>query len=180
MKPTIALNDFVRRQTPASPYSHFTGSEEELVELVSAHFSEGKQGYKPGVLLVPVSPEKFRSNVVSVTPQTELRAVFAARREPEARFLSVRAKGEKAQAKHVFVVLYSREVLGDEATAGTDWEIVSLNARESEIEEPMDPMTMARNFLVLEGGTKGDFTAQQFAESIVFWSTHALVDQGSK
>jgi hypothetical protein len=41
----------------------------------------------------------------------------------------------------------------------------------------MDPMTMARNFLVLEGGTKGDFTAQQFAESIVFWSTHALVDQ---
>jgi hypothetical protein len=174
---TVALNDFVRRQTPESPYSHFVGSENYLVALVTAYLNKGWQGYKPGVLLVPVPPEKFRANVVSVTSQTELRATFEARREPEARFLSVRAKGEKVQAKHVFVVLYSKEVLGDEATSDADWEIVSINARESEIEEPMDPMTMARNFLVLEGGTKGDFTAQQFAESIVFWSTHALVDQ---
>jgi hypothetical protein len=173
----IVLNEFVRRQTPESPYSHFTGSEAELVELVSAHFHEGRLGYKPGVLLVPVPPEKFRSNVVSVTPETQLRAIFEARREPEARFLSMRAKGEKAQAKHVFIVLYSKGVLDNEAMTDADWEIVSINARESEIEEPMDPMTMARNFLVLEGGTKGEFTAQQFAESIVFWSTHALVDQ---
>lgn len=174
---TVALNDFARRQTPESPYSHFVGSEVQLVELVATCFDKGKQGYKPGVLLVPVPPENFRANVVSVTSKTELRATFEARREPEARFLSVRAKGEKVQARHVFIVLYSKEVLGDEATSNADWEIVSINARDCAEEEPMDPMTMARNFLVLEGGTKGDFTAQQFAESIVFWSTHALVDQ---
>ena len=41
-------------------------------------------------------------------------------------------------------------------------------------EEPMDPYTMARNFLHLKGGTKGDFTAEQFAQSIVYWNNHAM------
>jgi hypothetical protein len=175
---TIALNDFVRRQTPESPYSHFEGTEDELIQLVCLCFHEGKQGYKPGVLLVPVPPERFRSSTVQVNLETPLRAVFGARREPEAPYLSVRAQGKKTQAKYAFVVLYSHAVLveGNEATTDCDFEIVSINARESVEEEPMDPMTMARNFLVLEGGTRGDFTAQQFAESIVYWSTRALVD----
>lgn len=175
---SVAFSDFVRRQTPESPYSHFEGTESELIQMVCLCFHEGKQGYKPGVWLVPVSPEKFRSSTVRVTPETPLRAVFGARREPEAPYLSVRARGEKAPAKYAFVVLYSHEVLaeGGEATTDCDFEIVSINARESVEEEPMDPMTMARNFLVLEGGTKGEFTAQQFAESIIYWSTRALVD----
>jgi hypothetical protein len=170
----IALNQFVRRQTPEAPYSHYDGSEARLLEVVSNSFDKGRQGYKPGVLLVPVPPEGFWSSTVSVTPETPLHAAFGARREGEAPYLSVRATGGKSPAKFVFVVLYSREVLGAEATTDAEWEIVSINARESEVEEPMDPVTMARNFLELPGGTKGDFSARQFAESIVFWSAHAL------
>jgi len=176
--PTIAISNFVRRQTPEAPYSHFEGTWDELLEMVAEGVRGGwtKDGYKPGVMLVSVPPERFRSGTVLVTPETPLRAIFQARREHEARYLSVRAQGQKTQARVVFVVLYSHEVLGDEATTDCDWEIISINARETEAEEPMDPMTMARNFLVLPGGTKGDFTAQQFAESIIYWSTRALVD----
>jgi len=172
----IAINDFVRRQTPESPLSHYEGTWEELVELVTRSFPDAKEGYKPGVLLVPVPCWSFRSGTILVTPETELRAVFEARREPEARYLSVRARGEKPKAVFVFVVLYSHEVLGAEATTDADFEIISINARVTAAEEPMDPMTMARNFLVLEGGTKGDFSAQQFAESIVYWSNRAALD----
>ena len=175
-EPTIGVSDFVRRQTPEAPYSHFEGTWEELVEIVHDNFKRGKQGYKSGVLLVPVPPGRFRSSTIQVTPETPLRAVYEARREGEARYLSVRAEGTKTQAKHAFVVLYMKEILGAEATTDSEWEIVSINARESEAEEPMDPMTMARNFLELPGGTKGEWTAQQFAESIVYWSSRALID----
>jgi len=172
----IGVNKFVLRQTPEAPYSHYEGTWEDLVALVEANFFRAKEGYKKGVALVPVPPEGFWSSTVPVTSETELRAIFQARREGEAKFLSVRAKGGKAPAKFVFVVLYSKTVLGAEATTDAVWEIVSINARETEEEEPMDPMTMARNFLELPGGTKGDFTAEQFAKSIVYWSTRALID----
>lgn len=174
----IGVNKFVLRQTRAAPYSYYMGAWTALIALVEENFSRAKQGYKEGVLLVPVPPEDFLSSTIPVTSETELRAVFQARRDTEAKYLSVRAKGAKAPAKFVFIILYSKEVLGADATTGADWEIISINARETEEEEPMDPMTMARNFLELPGGTKGDFTAEQFAKSIVYWSTRALFDAG--
>lgn len=181
--PSIGVSNFVRRQTPQSSYSHFEGTWSELVTLVEEHFDEGKQGYKPGVWLVPVPAERFRSNIVALTPNTPLTAHYAPRREGEAPFINVRAQGgttpagEKMPAKHAFVVLYSHAVLceGGEASTDANWEIVSINARTEDAESPMDPMTMARNFLFLPGGTRGEFTAQQFAESIVYWNQHALV-----
>ena len=38
----------------------------------------------------------------------------------------------------------------------------------------MTPMAMARNFLALPGGTKAEYTAAQFAEAIIYWSTRAM------
>lgn len=172
---TINVNDFARRQTPDAPYSHYDGGWSKLIRLVEENFDRGRPGYKSGVLLVPIPPEGFWSSTVQVDEGTELKAFFTARREGEQPYLHVRAKGKKTPAAHAFVVLYSREVLGEEATTFSDWEIVSINARATEEEEPMDPMTMARNFLHLPGGTKGDFTAEQFARSIVYWSTRALI-----
>lgn len=171
----IQYNEFVRRQTPESGFSHFEGTEQELLDLTLAHFGEAKQGYKQGVLLVPVPADRFRTGVVLVSPETILTASFAPRREGEASFLSVQAAGEKTQARHAHVILYSREVLAEnnEGTADADWEVISINAWESDNIEPMDPMTMCRNFLELPGGPKGVWTAQDFAESILYWSTRA-------
>jgi Protein of unknown function (DUF3228) len=55
-----------------------------------------------------------------------------------------------------------------------EYELIAILAHPTGQEAPMDPLTMARNFLVKKGGTKGDFSAQQFAESIWFWSQHAM------
>lgn len=185
--PSIGISDFVRRQTPESSYSHFGGTWEELVAIVSANFDKAAEGYKPGVKLVPIpfatlsdyTDKEFYSSTIRVNPHTTLVPKFAWRREAEAPFIHVRAKGSKEVASYGFVVLYSHAVLmeGGEATTECDWEIISINVRTTETEEPMDPMTMARNFLRLPGGTKGEFSAQQFAESIVYWSQRALVEE---
>ncbi len=179
---TLALvNTFARRQTAESKFSHFGGSEDQLLELVEACMEQAKAGYRDGVILVPVPPENFFSGVVEVSTDTPLRAEFGARAKSEAPYINVvAAGGEKLPAAAVEVVLYRHDVLGADATrneAGepvAEWEIISLNARATEGPEPMSPMAMARNFLALEGGTKAEYTAEEFARAIVYWSTRAM------
>ena len=173
----IGVNDFVRRQTADSKYSHFAGSFEDLAKLTEQHFAEANPGYRDGVILVPVPTDGFFSGVVEVTPETPLRATFTARRKGEDPYLMVEAiGGDKLPAQVVEVVLYRHDVLMAEGNASTEaeWEIVSLNARPTEGPEPQTPMAMARNFLGLPGGTKADYTAQDFAEAIVYWRKRAM------
>lgn len=175
---TIKASDFVRRQTPESQYAHFTGSWEQLEKMVEANHGDAIQGYKPGVFLTKVPAEGFYSSVTKVTDETMLFASFNSRREGEEPFISVQAIGSKVPAQSVMIVTYSKEVLaeGNERSTDADFEIVSINASPTKNGGmPMDPVTMMRNYLGRPGGTKGDFTAQQFAESILFWSQHAMV-----
>jgi len=173
----IKINDFVTRQTETSPYAHFTGTWEELEALVTKHFDKAHQGYRPGVLLVPVPADGFFSTTIDVTPETRLEASFVARRPDEAPYVKVVADGKKQAALYVDIVLYHKDVLaeGNEATTDADYEIVSINARVTEAPEPMHPLTMARNMLVLKGGTAASYTAQEFAEAIVYWSSRCMV-----
>lgn len=176
----IEVNGFARRQTAESKFSHFTGTWEDLAALVEAHCAKATPGYRDGVLEVPVPAERFFSGVVELTPETPLRAIFAARRKGEDAYLQIEALGgEKLPAKSVQVILYRHDVLGDDATPGTEavWEIVSINARATEGPEPLTPMAMARNFLQLPGGTKAEYTADEFARSIVYWSSRAMRGQ---
>lgn len=173
----IGINSIALRQTAESKFSHFAGSMEELAALVEVHFAEAMPGYKDGVLLVPVPAEGFFSGVVEVTPETPLRAVFTARRKGEDAYLQVEAVGgDKLPAKVVEIVLYRHDVLAEnnDATTDAEWEIVSLNARPTGEPEPVSPMAMARNFLALPGGTKADYSAEEFARSIVYWSKRAM------
>jgi len=175
MATTIATHPFVTRQTAESRFAHFDGSWQELEALVLEHFDEGQRGYRDGVLLVPVPPEGFFASTVEVTEDTELVARFEARQEGEEPVLSVAAKGRPKQAaKAVDIVLYRHDVLAEDndRSSEAEWEIISVNARVTDKPEPMDPVTMARNFLHLAGGTKGKFTAEEFAESIIYWATH--------
>lgn len=176
----VAAGEFVKRQTPESGFSHFIGSWEELEKLVT-HMLEYPPyitpGYREGVLLVEVTPAHwFRSAIVKLNGESKLTANFAPRRLGEDPFIRVSAKSKKQAARYASVVLYRHDVLEENNERETDaeWEIVAIKARTSDEEEPMDPYTMARNFLHLKGGTKGDFTAQQFAESIVYWNNHCM------
>jgi hypothetical protein len=184
---TIKCSQFVKRQTKESGYSHFEGTWEELENLASQFINTGycRQGYKPGVILinmpgvdkygVPVL-NRFRSATVKITDETRLRVSFAPRVEGEAPFIRIAAKNKKQPAAAVDLICYHADVLAedDDRSTNADWEIIAIKARASLEEEPMDPYTMARNFLHLKGGTKGDFTAEQFAKSIVFWNDHCM------
>lgn len=182
MHKKVAAGTFVRRQTADSGYSHFDGTWEQLENLVVSAMKDEENiipGYRDGVILVrlphTVAPG-FYSGTVKLTDRTKLITNYAPRREGEAPFIRVSAKSEKQSAKIVDIVCYRADVLAenDEQETDADWEIVAIKARHSLDEEPMDPYTMARNFLHLEGGTKGDFTAEQFAKSIVYWNNHVM------
>lgn len=182
----VACGEFVKRQTPESGYSHFEGNWGVLEDMVTSRLSCDvgvTPGYRDGVVLVDMSPHVhwFRSAIVQLNEESRVTASYAPRRKGEAPFLRVSAKAKKQPAKHASVVLYRHDVLAENNERETDaeWEIVAIKARVTEEEEPMDPYTMARNFLHLAGGTKGDFTAEQFAKSIVYWNNHVMC-QGNK
>jgi len=195
-RPTMKIkcNAFVKRQTAESPFSFLADPigqtadwrtlevhVEECMEEPTKLDAIAKDGYKPGVVVLSIPPSfagfRFYSGVTVLTETTPLRARFAARRPGEAAFVEVQASGRKTEAVAVDIILYSRALLVEEGEipeADTDYEIVSLNARTSAEPEPMSPMAMARNFLALPGGTKAEYTAAQFAEAIIYWSTRAM------
>lgn len=178
----VACGNFVKRQTAESGFSHYEGSWEELEYLVNYWFIEypyaayTKPGYRDGVIIQQLPPDFFRSAVVDLTEETQLSASYAPRRPGEDPYVRVSAKGDKQPAKYASVVLYRHDVLEENNERETDaeWEIVAIKARTSEEEEPMDPYTMARNFLHLKGGTKGDFSAEDFAKAIIYWNHHTM------
>lgn len=169
----VHVPQFVKRQTARSKYSHFDGTWEELANLVEDNLDKQTPASRPGVVLVPLDPKGFWSATMQVTPSTALKTSFAARQEGELPFIGISAvNGEKMPAQAVEIVLYSHDALAENNENETDlpWEIVSINARATPAPEPMHPLTMARNMLQLPGGTKCEYTGQQFAEAVHYWA----------
>jgi hypothetical protein len=186
--PLIGVSDFVRRQTPESAHNHFAGSWEELAALVHHHWPQRRSSpHNPGVALVPMPVkwlDRFYTSLVKITPETPLKATFAPRAEGEAAFVQIAAPGySKQPAKRVELVVYSHETLAQDGDAPeprqADHYLVSINAYASEADEPMHPMTLARNFLGLKGGTQPlvPYSAEEFAQAIVYWSQHTRIDR---
>lgn len=167
----VGINSFALRHTPESSFSHFDGSFEELTALVEGNFDKAEMGYRFGVLLVPVPATKFFTGLVEVTPETKLVAKLVQRASHEEPYIAVYAEGgQKSPAVSVNVVIYRHDVLmeDDDASTTAEWEIVAILASPLANSEamPMDPVTMMRNFLHKPGGTKGEFSAMEFALSI--------------
>jgi hypothetical protein len=183
----VECSEFVKRQTPESGYSHFDGSWDELADVAASYFNTGlaKQGYKEGVMLITVPVKdgfqkpllsRFYSATVTIKEETKLKVAYAPRQRGEDPFIRVSAKAKKQPAAACEIILYHKDVLAedDDRSTAAEWEVIAIKARASTEEEPMDPYTMARNFLHMKGGTKGDFTAEQFAQSIVYWNNHCM------
>lgn len=183
----IGVSDFVKRQTRQSKFNYFEGSWEELVMLVESQWAHRKMSpHNSGVLLVPMPDEalpRFFTSIVPVTESSPLKAEFTARMPGEAPFIQVEiAGGQKVPAQRAEIILYSHETLARDndapLTREADYYIISINAYASLAEEPMSPMTMARNFLGLKGGTRPEvpYTAEEFARAIVYWGQHARIN----
>jgi len=199
--PTVGINPFVRRQTADSRFSHFDGDLDAVADMAALWWSSAREpGYRDGVVLVSVLPKGFFSGVVEVTEETPLLTTFEARQRGEDPVLvTVALKGEKLPAGRVDLVLYRRDVLLEDfererkaaeekgetfskteagyAPTGREWELVSINAEPGEADEPapLTPDAMARNYLSLPGGTKADYSAEEFARSILYWSCRAMI-----
>jgi hypothetical protein len=180
--PTVGVSEFARtRNCAGGGYSHFDGSFEELVVLVAQHWSQREPGAGRSdlekVVVVPLPcPERFRSTTVLVSEGTKLEAELTRRQPGEDPYVQLFAtEGEPEPVRFAKVVLYSKAaLLENDGVRSTDceWEIVSLIASPVE-DEPMAPLTMARNMLAMPGGTPTSYTAEEFARAIYHWSQRA-------
>ena len=174
---TIGVNEFAKRHTPESKYSHFDGSWEQLVQVVKQNLNNIKpsEDQKKNVWLVSVPPDGFYTGMRELVSGEEISGItgkFAPRKEGENPYMQLKyPAGEKVPAKAVEVVLFHRDTLGNDRTTDADWEIISINASpwfsESGESEPINPEALMRNYFDEPGGTPMEgVTPEQFVEML--------------
>lgn len=188
---TIQPNNFVLRQTATSRFTSFDGSWEEVAAMAEKAMAEGNTspGYRDGVVLAHVpatAVERFRSGVVMLESGAKLVGSYEPRREGEEprKHVGVEASGgSKIPCKAVDIVLYRRDVLGDDVThEDSEWEIVSVNGRPTEGEQPMAPETLIANHFEMDGGTATGMSDSEFVAalraSVMYWKDKAMMTEG--
>lgn len=175
--PSLAWSDFAAgRHVPGRGYSYFDGPPEAVLELVRAHWKDRKPGHGftdlTECVVVPVPPEGFVGGTVLLTESTQVRAEVTRRQPEEDPYVRLLAEGEPEPVRYAAVVLYSKDRLlenGGRRSSSADWEIVSLIAAPRE-DEPMHPLTLARNYLGMPGGSPMRVTVDELAEATYYWS----------
>lgn len=171
--PTFAVNPFARRQVANSRFSHFAGTEQDLLNRVADAFASF-DGDASKVVVLPVPADGFFTGQALAQPGMKLEAKFESRRPGEApRFHLGRIpedgdyEAAKVPAVAVNIVLYPSAMLapnGDNslpAEAG-NYEVVSINARPTLEEEPIAPEALIANHLGEDGGTDHGLTDAEF------------------
>jgi hypothetical protein len=176
----LGWSDFASgRHVPCGKHTWFEGTADELLDLVR----EGWPRRRPGagrdgldqVVVVPVKPAGFVSSTVKVNRHNTLHAIFDRRQAHEKGFTRVTAEGPREEVRFASVVLYAADTLLEnegKRSGDWDWEVVCLIAGPLE-NEPMDPLTMARNMLKKPGGTYCEYSALEFAEAVWYWAGRA-------
>ena len=185
MKTNVGVNSFVERQTKNSGKTYCkTLSFKEIAKHASNQLKKGlfKNGYRKGVVLVQVDQslvEDFVCPIIKIDKKTKLIAEQVKRRDDEEPYIRIRAlNGNPLKTKNVDLILYRNDVLKEtnENETNNTWELISFHAIPKEIKNlPMGPITMMRNQLQLKGGTKGNYSSKQWAESVKFWQEYCFL-----
>jgi hypothetical protein len=183
---SVGVNEFVRRQIPGSGKTFFRGiTFEDVARHAEDRLHGGfvRPGYRDGVCLVSVAPDwipYFSCPYVKIGPETRLKAEWVSRREGEEPYIRIRAlNGTPLPAGQVELILYRHDVLAEtqEASTDCDWELISIHALPKGLASmPMFPVTMMRNQLELPGGTRAQFTSEEWAEAVRFWQQYAALE----
>ena len=183
----IFITPFVRRQTMDSQYTHWILSDDDLIARIEADIDIAKQGYRDGVLLVPVDPQGFYTSIVTLSEGDRLVGQFKRRAPKEdPRKSVVRDRGNtplaelKQPAERVDVVLYRDDVLAEDGDqTGHKWNVISVNAYPTDEEAPIHPDVLISNHFHLSGGTQTYMTPEAFEyqlrESVMYWKDKAMV-----
>jgi len=178
------VNSFVRRQVKSSGKTYSTLSFEEIASYAEAQLEKGdfKAGYRDGVILVNVEENlifHFICPYTKLTDATQLTATMVRRRPEEEPYIQIKAlNGDALTAGHVDLILYHHDVLAEtnEHEFTEDWELIAFHAIPKGVNSmPMGPITMMRNQLQLEGGTKGEYDSDEWAESVNFWQKYVVL-----
>ncbi|MAG26731.1 hypothetical protein CMI47_14410 [Candidatus Pacearchaeota archaeon] len=173
----VCVNKFVKRQTSDSRFSHYEGTWEELQDLVVQNWEASSPGYREGVLLIRVPPDRFYSSVVMLNEGDKLVGGFEPRRKGEQprKFVTTSSR-RKTPAQAVDIVLYASELLGGEAELPpltSHWEIISINASPTLGDTPINPTVLMHNHFGSSGGTATFLSDSDFIdtlrESFEYW-----------
>jgi hypothetical protein len=156
----------------------------ELIPLIQSHWDNREPGYGrqdlDAVVVVPLQEltEAQRSQFVCgwgrIEEASDFQSKVTTRSEGEDTYVETTAIGPALPSTSIQVVLYSAAALeenGGSRSSQADWEVVALLVSPW-ANAPMEPLTMARNFLHKPGGTFAPYTAEEFAHSIYFWSQY--------
>lgn len=199
---TYKFSEFVRRQTPASEFSHTSLPDAEVLARVASNWHRAKPCYRKynpetgtddkgllygGVVAIPVDADGFLSSVCTLREGDRLVGEFAARRPGETPRQSVQALGGvKTPAASVDVIMYHRDVLAEDEPGeySAEWEIISINASpEPEgVEVPIEPMTFLHNHFGSSGGTASGLSDSEamalLRKSFLYWNDKAKAAKG--
>ena len=180
----MVIHPFVRRQTAGSKFGHYDGDFEDIIKNISlqdwtereiVHLDDGGKIYK----IKLNNTRDYYSSVVKIDENTPLVAKFEQRQDGEESHIGIEGNGNKMPAKSVTLIFYNREALDEEVDIEGDYFLVSINASPFNEDFPMHPVTMARNQMDKEGGSKRDYTPKEWADAVWFWSQHALVSENA-
>jgi len=175
MIPSIAWSDFALKHDRKK----FNGVPRLLLELVLENWKHRKPGIGrkdlTEVIVVPMKKINlylFSNNWTSIETTTRITGKVVRRQPHEDPYVALKGRGKPLPTRCAKVVLYSAETLtknDGERSTNADWEIIAIMTGPW-ISEPMNPLTMARNYLCKPGGTFAPYPAYQFADAIYFWS----------
>lgn len=183
MKYSVGVSDFVKRQQPNSGKTYSLLSFEKIAKYAELQLNNNqyKPGYRDGVILIDMDKDetdKFICPYVRINKDTALSAEVSKRRPDENHYIRIKASnGKNLRTNKVELILYRNDVLKEtkENSTNDDWELISFHAIPEGIDKlPMGPVTMMRNQLQLPGGTKGNYSSEEWAESVDFWQKYAL------
>jgi Protein of unknown function (DUF3228) len=183
---TIGWSEFARhRHQEGMGLSYFVGEDKALLQMICDNWDQREIGdgvtSVDDVCVVPITSnldiQKFICTSVPVQKDMNLTAKVTRRQPEESYFIKVESEDNPAVTKFVRIVLYAAHELlknNGKRSGDCDWEIVCIIASPVE-KEPMHSLAMARNMLSKPGGTPREYTAQEFAESIWYWSQYVSV-----
>ena len=180
---TVGVNEFVKRQQKNTGKTYSVLTFDEIAQHAEEKLNNNnfQNGYRDGVVIINVDSHlinKFICPFVKINANSILKAEVSKRRENEDNYIRIKAKnGIPLKTGSVEIILYRKDVLKEtqENTTSADWELISFHALPNGIEKlPMGPVTMMRNQLGLTGGTKGNYSSKEWAESVKFWQEYSI------
>ena len=185
-KRQVEVNDFVKRQIEGSGKTY---SKSMTFDEIAKHAEEQmvrvgfSLGYREGVRVVNAADSiinNFICPFVLIKQDTILTSKLVRRQKHEEPYIQIRAlNGELLKTSRVELILYSHDVLKEknENTTDAQWELISINSIPKGVKKmPMGPVTMMRNQLNLDGGTKAYYSSNEWANSVKFFQQYAILE----